>query len=140
MEKLNIIQTCLILERSRHFLSKGCPYKHDLGGQWYEFRYSWYQQAPKTSGYFVQCCNYDGTCLKFPELPMAESCISNTRKTFDEAVQICFEKGGRLCSRNEMNDCCGKTSCDRTQVWVGDELAGNAIQTTKVFFIIMLFC
>ena len=69
---------------------------------------------------------------------MAESCISNTRKTFDEAVQICFEKGGRLCSRNEMNDCCGKTSCDRTQVWVGDELAGNAIQTTKVFFIIIL--
>ena len=69
---------------------------------------------------------------------MAESCISNTRKTFDEAVQICFEKGGRLCSRNEMNDCCGKTSCDRTQVWVGDELAGNAIPTTKVFFIIII--
>ena len=65
---------------------------------------------------------------------MAESCIKNERKTFDEAVQICFEKGGRLCSRNEMNDCCGKTACDRTQVWVGDEMAGNAAQTTTVRF------
>ena len=65
---------------------------------------------------------------------MAESCIKNERKTFDEAVQICFEKGGRLCLRDEMNDCCGKTACDRTQVWVGDELAGNASQTTTIRF------
>ena len=111
------IQTSFVLVRTRYFISKGCPVKHLLGGPYYEYQYGWYANAPETSEYYVLCCNEDGTCL-------ADSCINNQRKNFNETQQICSDNGGRLCTRSEMDDCCGKTGCERSHVWVGDYMEG----------------
>jgi len=65
----------------------------------------------------VRCCSMAGDDCDTQDLPGG----CQTDKTYEEAVAICAEHGGRLCSEAEINTgvCCG-SGCgyDGHQVWV----------------------
>ena len=63
----------------------------------------------------VRCCSPDGeTCTFTP--------CETQLKMFAEAESICFQKGMRLCTPNELNKCCG-SECDMDYflTWVENE-------------------
>ena len=63
----------------------------------------------------VRCCNPDGRCLSTP-------CETQLKK-YAEAESICHQKGMRLCTANELNQCCG-TECEMEYflTWVAHQL------------------
>ena len=68
---------------------------------------------PSDTTHDVRCCSPNGNnCISTP-------CQSS--KTYEEAKNICSEKGFRLCTPVEMDTCCG-TGCgfDTTTNWVAE--------------------